>query len=325
MKKILFTFFIIFILPISILAYSNKIIVGGESIGINIESNGLEIVGYYKVKGKYINKDFLIGDRIIKIDGVNVSNNDDLLNIINNKKQNNYKAIIIRNNEEKTIDLSIIEENNKYKTGLYIKDSVVGLGTLTYIDPETKIYGSLGHEINYSESNNRVSVKDGRIIESKVTNINKSTNGNVGSKNATLLFNNIIGNIKSNTINGLYGYYLKKIPNDRLYEIETFDNINKGKAYILTVTNNSEIRKYNIDILEKYYSKKDTNKAFSFKVIDDELISKTGGIVQGMSGSPIIQNNKVIGSVTNVVIDNVKMGYGISIITMLEEGDKIKN
>ena len=326
MKKIFFTFFIIFILPISIFAYSNKVIVGGESIGINIKSDGLEVIGYYKVNGKYINKNIKIGDRIIKIEDKNVTDIKDLTKIIEENIVNNKVNVsVIRNNKIQFLNLTLVEDNNKLKTGLYIKDSIVGVGTLTYVDPETKIYGSLGHEINYTETNNRVEVKDGTILESKITGITRSQNGNVGSKNATLLFNNVIGNIKSNTKKGLYGYFLSELPDKELYEVESFDNIEKGSAYILTVLNDNKIKKYDIEILEKYYNNKDTNKAFSFKIVDKELLNKTGGIVQGMSGSPIIQNNKIIGSVTNVLIDNVKVGYGISIITMLLEGEKIRN
>jgi stage IV sporulation protein B len=300
--------------------------VGGESIGINIQSNGLEVTGYYKIKGKYINKNIKVGDKIIKIDNTYVDSISSLTKIINEKLIDNKVNIeIIRNGNNIKTELIVIEEGNKLKTGLYIKDSIVGLGTLTYIDPESMIFGSLGHEISFSETNNRVEVKDGRIMDSNITNITKSHNGSVGSKNARIFFDNILGRIKSNTKEGLYGFYLDSIDNKKLYEIETFENIKIAPAYILTVTDNNIVKKYNIDIIDKFYSKKDTNKAFSFRITDDELINKTGGIVQGMSGSPIIQNNKIIGSVTNVVIDNVKVGYGISIITMLKQGDKIRN
>ena len=123
----------------------------------------------------------------------------------------------------------------------------------------------------------------------------------------------------------LYGFYTSKLPIKNTMQIAEFKDIVLGYAYILTVTNDNEIKKYKIKIVDKYNNKKDTQKAFSFEIVDDELLSITGGIVQGMSGSPIIQNDKIIGCVTNVVIDNVKLGYGISIITMLEEGDKINN
>lgn len=326
MKKIIFTFFIIFILPVYIFAYSNKVLLGGESIGINIQSDGLVIVGFYKVKGVYINKNLKVNDKIIKIENINVDSINELTSVINDNMINNKVNIeVMRNGKVIKTELSLVEENNKYKTGLYIKDNIVGLGTLTYIDPNSKIYGSLGHEISFSETNERVEVKTGSIIDSNITSISRSHNGNVGSKNAKLFFNKVLGNIKRNTKNGLYGYYLDKIPNKDLIDVETFENIKTSDAYILTVTKNREVKKYKIKIMDKFYNKKHTNKAFSFQITDEELVKVSGGIVQGMSGSPIIQNNKIIGSVTNVVIDNVKMGYGISIITMLEEGDKLRN
>ena len=105
-------------------------------------------------------------------------------------------------------------------------------------------------------------------------------------------------------------------------KIASFNEIKSGEAYIYTVLKNNDVKKYKINIVDKYSNRKDTQKAFSFEIVDKELLSKTGGFVQGMSGSPIIQDNKIIGAVTNVLIDNTKLGYGISIITMLEEGEK---
>ena len=160
-----------------------------------------------------------------------------------------------------------------------------------------------------------------RSLMSKVTSINKSRNGHVGSKNANILFNKKIGNINKNTVNGIYGTYTSSLPKKDLISLADFDEIKKSEAYIYTVTNNNAIKKYKIKILDKYPSKKDTTKAISFEIIDKDLINKTGGIVQGMSGSPIIQDNKLIGAVTNVLVDNVTLGYGILISTMLETGE----
>ena len=328
MKKVIITIFIILFLPVYVFAYSKNVIPGGESIGIQINSEGLIVVGYYKVNDKYIAKDNIkIGDRITKINNKEVSSISELTNVINEEIADNLSVDVevIRNKKTIKTKLKLEVENNVYKTGLYIKDSVTGLGTLSYIDPITKVYGSLGHEIILSETNDRIEVKDGNILLSKVTNINKSRNGKVGSKNANILYNNKIGTIIKNTNTGIYGIYTSSLPNKDTMEVADFSEINKGNAYILTVTKNNEIKKYNINIIDKYYNKKDTQKAFSFEVTDKDLINKTGGIVQGMSGSPIIQNNKLIGAVTNVVIDNVKLGYGISIITMLKSGDELLN
>ncbi len=328
MKKSLLTLLLIFLFPISVFSYSNYLIPGGESIGIKINTDGLVVIGYYKVGGEYIAKNNIkIGDIITKVNGQDISDISDLSKLIDESILNNKKVDIEINRDGEIIntELTIKKEGKIYKTGIYIKDSIIGIGTLTYIDPETKTYGALGHEIKMSENSNIVKIKKGNILESYVNGIDKSRNGYVGSKNASISYSKILGNVLKNTNKGIYGKWNTSLPNKELLEVVEFKDIKLGEAYIYTVTDNDNIEKYKINILDKYDSKKDTQKSFSFEIVDEKLLSKTGGIVQGMSGSPIIQNNKVIGSVTNVVIDNVKMGYGISIITMLEEGDKIKN
>lgn len=324
MKKII-VLIIMILIPISIYAYSKNIIPGGESIGIKIEPNGLIVVGFYKVNNDYIAKNNIkIGDVITKLNGKSVSSINELNNLIKNENIDNMSLPIeiVRNNKKYNIDLKIGYENNTYKTGLYVKDSVVGLGTLTYIDPISKIYGALGHEIILNETKKIVEVKDGSILMSKVKSINKSRNGFVGSKEATILYDKEIGTIRKNTIKGIYGIWKTDLINKDAMLVGTFNEIKNGKAYIYTTLKNDIVKKYEINIVDKYSNRKDTQKAFSFEIVDKELLSKTGGVVQGMSGSPIIQDNKIIGAVTNVLIDNTKLGYGISIITMLEEGEK---
>ncbi len=322
MKKILLTFFIILFCPLNILAYSKNVIPGGESIGIKIESDGLIVVGFYKVNGEYIASDNIrIGDNITHINNKRVYSINELTNVIDKSNTSEVDIKLIRNNKEVNTKLRLVEENNLLKTGLYVKDNVVGLGTLTYIDPVTKIWGALGHEILLSETNSRIEVKDGNILMSKVTSINKSRNGHVGSKNANISFNKKIGTIDKNTVNGIYGTYTSSLPEKDLIMVADFDEIKKTEAYIYTVTSNNAIKKYKIKILDKYPNKKNTTKAISFEIVDKDLINKTGGIVQGMSGSPIIQDNKLVGAVTNVLVDNVTLGYGILISTMLETGE----
>ncbi|MBQ6285455.1 MAG: PDZ domain-containing protein [Bacilli bacterium] len=325
MKKILSALLLSIIFPFVVLAYPNYLIAGGESIGIKINTDGLIVIGFYKVNGEYIAKNNIkIGDVITKINGINVNNSSELSNIIDESILNNKNINIEINREGNIINtkLKIEKERGIYKTGLYIKDSVIGIGTLTYINPEDKSYGALGHEIKLNSNKNIVEIKNGNILESKVTSIDKSRNGYVGSKNATISYGETLGNISKNTDKGIFGKYTKSISNKKTYQIANFSEIEKNDAYILTVTDNNIIEKYNIRILDKYYNKKDTQKAFSFEIIDDSLLKLSGGIVQGMSGSPIIQNNKIIGAVTNVLVDNVKLGYGISIVTMLEENEK---
>ena len=323
MKKMICTFFLILFLPAYVLAYSKLIIPGGESIGININLGGLLVVGHYKVNNEYINNNINISDKIIKINDKRINNLNDFISYLNKVDTDNINITIIRNNKEQNKNLKIIKSNGEINTGLYVKDNVVGIGTLTFIDPVSKKYASLGHPIMLNETKEIVSVKDGNIFESIITNITKSRNGYVGSKKANIIYNKNLGTIIDNLENGLYGYYTSKMPNKDLLEVATFDEIKNGEAYILTVTDKNEVSKYKINIIEKYYKRKDTAKAFGFEVVDEKLLSNTGGIVQGMSGSPIIQNNKIIGAVTNVLVDDVTLGYGISIITMLEQTDNM--
>lgn len=151
-KIIILNIILLIILPINILAYSNKIIIGGETIGIKVKSNGIYVVGFYEVNNKLIakNQGFKVGDIIKSIDNIEVNNIDDLSNIIKEDKQ--YKFKILRNNKEEELSLKLEEENNTYKTGLYVKDTIYGSGTMSYIDPNTKVFGSLGHPKHFLRS-----------------------------------------------------------------------------------------------------------------------------------------------------------------------------
>jgi stage IV sporulation protein B len=321
MKRLKIIIIFLLFLPINVLAYSSKIVVSGENIGINIQNKGILVVGFYKVDGKLIKAtpEIKVGDTIVKVNDNNVNNVSELTSAIeNNISDNKVKLTINRNDKEIDITLELKEKDGIYKTGLYVKDNITGIGTLTYIDPETKIFGALGHEIIESSSNKKIEVKTGTIFNSIVTGITKSTDGTPGEKKASLDVSKVIGNITKNTQVGLYGTYLGEISNN-VYEVASPSEVKIGPAQILTVTDGSEVLTYEINITKiNEYNK---IKNIYFEVTDKKLLEKTGGIVQGMSGSPIIQNNKIIGAVTHVVVDNVKNGYGIFITTMLKEGE----
>ncbi|MDE6284948.1 MAG: SpoIVB peptidase, partial [Bacilli bacterium] len=226
----------------------------------------------------------------------------------------------LRNGKEKTSILELIEEDGIYKTGLYVKDSITGIGTLSYIDPETKIYGALGHEITESNTNSIVEIKSGVIFRNYITGIDKSSNGVPGSKNAKFYYNTKYGTILKNTNAGIYGIYEADFPDKEKMAVADPSEVKIGKAEIYTVLEGEKIGKYQINITSINETSKVKN--ISFEIEDVSLVEKTGGIVQGMSGSPIIQNDKIIGAVTHVIIDNPLTGYGIFITSMLEEGEK---
>ena len=321
-KKLLILFLLLF--PINVYAYSDKIIPGGNTIGINVSSKGVMIVGFYKINGKYNNgePDLKPGDYIISINDEIINTVDDLIKTIDKYRFDEMVNIkFMRNNVEKKTKLKLIEVDGIYKTGLYVKDNITGIGTLSYIDPETKVYGALGHEIQESNSKSHVEVKEGTIFRNYITGIERSIDGNPGSKNAKFYNSTIYGDIIKNTKYGIYGRYTKKYDLSDAVEIKKLSDVNLGKAYIRTVTKGEEIKDYEIEIAS--INKNSKLKSISFKITDSELIDKAGGIVQGMSGSPIMQDGYLIGAVTHVLVDDVKSGYGVSIITMLNEGDKL--
>lgn len=319
MFKKAFLFLLLFI-PSIALAYSDYVYVGGENIGIELKADGVLIVGFYKVNNSCIASDagLKIGDRIVSINNQEINSIYDLTNQIK-LSNGNINITYVRDNETKTTALTLPKENNTYKTGIYVKDSITGIGTLTYIDPNTKLFGALGHEIIDSRTGQILSISGGSIYDSKVTDIEPSSNGVPGEKNAQINTESINGTIFENTIKGIFGNYTDDFDDSKLYKVAKPDEIKKGSAKILTVLEDDVVKEYEIEITK--ISKNQDTKNISFKITDSELLQKANGIVQGMSGSPIIQDGYIIGAVTHVVVDNPHKGYGIFITSMLEEGE----
>ena len=214
----------------------------------------------------------------------------------------------------------ICDSENVCKTGLYVKDEITGIGTLTYIDPKTTIFGALGHEITERTTGERFEIKDGKIFKATVTDNTKSENGSPGEKNAIYDEGVTYGSISSNEESGIFGEYTDELLETKALEVGTKDDVKKGEATIRTVINGNEVKEYTINILN--VNKDSSIKNILFEITDEELLNETGGVIQGMSGSPIIQNEKLVGAVTHVIVNDAKKGYGIFITTMLEEGDK---
>ena len=316
-----FLFLLLVLFPINIYAYSNRLIIGGETIGIEAYSKGIYIVGFYDVDNKAIAKDagFKIGDIIEKIDNVDVGDISDINKIIKDDKIYSFK--VLRNNKYEEIKLYLSSKNDIIKTGLYVKDKINGIGTLSYIDPETKVFASLGHEILESNSMSKFNISTGTIYKAEVTNIKKSKQSLPGEKNANIEYEKNIGEINKNEISGIYGKYNDILGNETTVEVGKKEEIRQGNALIKTVVEEDKKEDFKINILS--IDEKDPVKNIFFEITDNKLLNKTNGIVQGMSGSPIIQNNKIIGVVNYVVLNDTKKGYGIFIETMLKEGDKL--
>lgn len=313
----------LFIMPASTLAYSEYLIPGGENIGIELNGKGVMVVGLYKVGDSYPGREasLNVGDIIQNVNGNNVTNITELIHAIQDKCDS-AKLTYLRNNKvlESTLKLSK-DENGVCKTGLYVKDKISGIGTLSFIDPNTKIFGALGHEIIEKTTGKILEIKDGKIYSSTVTGIDRSENGVPGEKNARLNANEITGTIDENTTQGIFGNYTDSLPNKEQKKIGNPDEIHTGKATLMTVLDGTEVKEYEINITKINNNMSQKNKNILFTITDEELLEKTGGIVQGMSGSPILQDDKIIATVTHVVVNDPTRGYGIFITNMLEEAE----
>lgn len=322
MKKFTLTLLILSIFfPLSVFAYSDYIIASGENIGIELKANYALIVGSYNIENYNVLNDteLKIGDKITKVNDTIITSAEDMQKAINKYNQDNVKITYIRNNNHFTTNIKLFLEDGEYKTGLYVKDTIRGVATLTYIDEENKKFGALGHEIIEKTTKSKFEMSTGKVFESTVTGITKSENGNPGEKNARSNSTNIYGTVDENTTSGIFGDYTTNIPNSKKYKVVPSDKIELGNAKILTTINGNNVEAFDINILK--INKNSKTKNILFEVTDKTLLEKTGGIVQGMSGSPIIQGNNIIGAVNYVLVDKTDKGYGIFITNMLEEAE----
>ncbi|KHD13547.1 SpoIVB peptidase [Clostridium butyricum] len=309
---------------------------GGVPIGVRVSSEGVLVVGYSDIE---INNEkeespgkvggLEIGDVILKINGIEMHNSRDLVKAIKQSEKDSIKVDILRHGENITKIVTLKKENNKeYKIGLWIRDSTAGVGTMTFYDDASKKFGALGHPITDSDTNEPFLIKDGDVIESSIISIRKGEKGSPGElKGIFINESNPTGEIDKNTQSGIFGQLnsniLQKSDIKRL-KVGFRDEIVPGKAKIITTIDENGPQEYEIEIEKLLNQNVASSKSMVIKVTDPRLLEKTGGIVQGMSGSPIIQNNKIVGAVTHVLINKPDTGYGIYIEWMLQDAGIIK-
>ena len=321
-KLQIFLLALLLIFPLNTFAYSNYVISGGNTIGIEVNSKGVMVVGFYKLNDAYIAKDagFEVGDVILKVNDKEVSDISSMVTLMGNEEKT-INFMVLRNGMKRKVNLKLVKDNdNVLKTGLYVKDKINGIGTLTYIDPKSRVFGALGHEILESNTISKFEIKDGKIYDAYVSGIVKSRNGKAGEKNAVYNKDDVYGVVEANEISGIFGKYSKDISNMDVIKVGKVDDITMGKAYIRTVIDNDKVEDFEINIINLDTNSKTKN--ILFEITDKRLLERTGGVVQGMSGSPIVQDNKIIGAVNYVIVNDTSKGYGIFITTMLGEGDK---
>lgn len=317
-----------------------QVIPGGQSVGVRLNTDGVLIVGVTEItdnNAKTYNlassSGIRIGDTLVGINGIKVQNAFHVGEIVKGSKGEELNLTIKRDKKEFDVKVNPIksEQDGEYRLGLWVRDKTAGVGTLSFLHPGSRKFGALGHAITDVDTGALLSVKDGEIIKSRVVSIEQGKRGRPGEIRGVFYeTNNPVGKIEKNTQLGVYGELfpnISGIDRQKLMPIAYQHEIKEGSAFILTTLDNNEIETFDIEITKINFQTKPESKSMVIKVTDKRLLEKTGGIVQGMSGSPIVQNGKVVGAVTHVLVNDPTKGYGIFIEWMISESginDKIR-
>lgn len=305
-----------------------SIFVSGSTVGMYMETDGVLIIdtgeilsegGETKEPAKNIVKP---GDYIVALNDEKISRKKDLIDDLKKLEGEEVILDVVRNGE--TVPVSITPAKDKqgeYKLGIWVRDNTQGIGTLTFVD-EKGNYGALGHGISDVDTGELLEIQNGALYQAQILGIQKGAKGSPGELSGLIRYEQgkIIGSIETNSKNGIYGHFtgdrkspisLKKMP------VGYKQEVTEGEASILCCVED-EVKEYQAEITKIDMNHSDTNKSFVIRVTDPKLLSITGGIVQSMSGSPVLQNGKIIGAVTHVFVQDSTSGYGIFIENMME-------
>ncbi len=305
---------------------------GGKPLGIKINTKGalvialsdIEIEGD-KVQSPAALAGIAVGDSIIEINGHEIKRAEDIATYVGRENGQEIVVKVLRKGEKLTfhVDPLISKNDDKFKLGLWVRDSVAGVGTLTFYHEESGKFGALGHPITDVDTATIMSVGKGEIVDSNIVSVRRGTKGNPGELRGILSENNqIIGSIDKNTTAGVFGTGTKSLICENYatpIKVGFKEEVKVGKAQILTTIDGSEPKLYDI-VIEKLLNQTEPDgKSMVIRITDPICLEKTGGIIQGMSGSPIIQDGKLVGAVTHVLVNKPDTGYGIYMDWMMNE------
>lgn len=306
-----------------------KLYVSGRIIGIYGKTNGVLVLGTSPVEAvnglSYTPAENKLsaGDYIISVNHETIEKKEQLIRAINESGSDTAELGVVRDGEYIEVGVTPVPvDSQKFKIGVWVKDDMAGIGTMTYYTPEKK-FGALGHGVGDGESGALLSLSKGRVYGTQLTGITKGQKGKPGELEGLIHYSgsNQLGSVESNSDLGIFGTldeetYEQFTSEDTLYTAGFKQEVTEGPAQIISCLNGRSTS-YSIEITSVNFEAADTNRGITFRVTDQSLIDETGGIVQGMSGSPIIQNGKLIGAVTHVFVNDPAKGYGIFIETML--------
>lgn len=304
----------------------NLVYVGGMSAGFTLKSGNAQIIGLCEVMSENgvispaLQAGLRTGDKIIKVNEIKVETIARLNEIVEKSQGKTIAVEVKRQKETLTFRVSPVKDKatKRYKIGVLARDSVSGIGTVTYIDKDKGRFGSLGHSV-VGENHEELKISDGIVYGCSIIGVSKGVRGHAGELRGMFLSNKTLGKAEKVCDCGIFGAVSEEFEtNDLLRAVASSQDATMGNAYIYSTINGVSPQKYEVEIVKVDKNNKE-NKNYVIKIIDETLIAETGGIVQGMSGSPIIQNGKLIGAVTHVFLNDPTRGYGIDIQTMLRE------
>lgn len=304
------------------------VIPGGMPVGIYLETEGVMVLGTDEIEGmdgnEYEPAQNLVqaGDYIVEMDGTRIHNKSELIQAVETLTEEDVVLTVVRNG--RTIDVrtrAVQCPGGEYKLGIWVRDNTQGLGTITFLNVDSK-FGALGHGIHDTDTSDLLDISEGTLYATSIKDIQKGANGTPGGMEGIIVYNNynILGTVEKNTEEGIYGT-IQRI--DTLFsdqepmETAAKEEIQEGPAKIRCAVE-GEVKEYDIRITKIDTEAQEANKGLELEVTDQALLDVTGGIVQGMSGSPIIQNGKLVGAVTHVFVNDPAKGYGIFIENMLK-------
>ena len=299
------------------------LIPGGQSVGLGMQMEGVMVVGV--ASGSDAAQKLKPGDTVLSLNGQRVTSAEQITQLVSRYEGQTMSLSCLRDGEAFDTKVRPLTQDGAWRLGIWVRSSTAGVGTLTYYDPEKGVYGALGHSVSDSDTGRIFTVRDGKLWRAQVVDVKKGLRGAPGELRGSFLKENrVLGTIEKNTVFGVYGkadaitspLYSSGLP------VASRSSVHTGKATILSTVDDAGVRAYQVEIVEVARQKSPSPKSFVIRVTDPALIEKTGGIVQGMSGSPVIQDGHLVGAVTHVFVDDPLMGYGLYIEWMLEESDE---
>ena len=298
----------------------------GNAIGLKLYTEGILVVGMSEIEGikPYETTGIEEGDRIVSIDNKKITNTEELIQTVNSSQGKEIQIKYIKEKEEKEMTTNIVPvktKDNEYKLGLWVRDAAAGVGTATFYEPSTGAFALLGHGITDIDTGSLVTIANGELVTTNIVSITKGEKGNPGEIRGSIEQSRKLGNIFKNTNFGVFGKTTNKSNlqiTEKEMEVLDRNKIKAEKAEIICELEQGNKKHYEIEIQKIYLNNNKDNKSMLIKVTDKELLEKTGGIIQGMSGSPIVQDGKFVGAVTHVLVNDPTTGYAVFADMMLK-------